>query len=168
MTGTPLDPVRAEMLRQARAEAGAAVARAEAEAAQQRARARAEAEAILDEARARGRADADEALRAGAARARRQARSVGLRARHEVYQSWRDAVSEGVKNLIHTAEYPRILASLAARARALLGADAQIEEDPAGGLRAQVPGRRVDLTLEAVAARAVADAEGQASELWTP
>jgi vacuolar-type H+-ATPase subunit E/Vma4 len=164
----PLDPVRTEILRQARAEAAAAVARAETEAGRRVDRARVEAEAILDEARVRGRADADGALRAGAARARRQARAVGLRAEREVYESWRDTVSVGIRDLIRTAEYPRILASLAARARALLGADAQIEVDPVGGLRARVPGRSVDLTLAAMAARAVADAEGEASGLWTP
>lgn len=168
MTGTALDPVRAEILRQARAEAETAVAEAETEAARQVARARTEAGAILDEARVRGRADADGAVRTGASRARRQARAIELRARREVYESWRSAVTEGIRGLTYTAQYPRILASLASRARELLGPKAQIEEDSAGGLRAHSAQRRVDLTLEAIAARAVADAEGEASDLWTP
>ena len=168
MTATPLDPVRSELLRQARAEAEAAVARAEDEAGRKLDHARAEAGAILAEARLRGRADAEAALRAGAARARRQARSAELRARREVYETWREAVSQGTRGLVHTAQYPRILASLAKQARDLLGPQAYIEEDPAGGLRARTAKRRVDLTLEAIATRAVADAEGEASDLWTP
>lgn len=168
MTASPLDPVRTEMIRQARAEADAAVARAETDAARRLARARTEAGAILDEARRRGRADADRALAAAAARARRQARAMELRARREVYESWRDAVSDGVRGLVHTARYSRILASLTTRARDLLGPRAVIEQDPAGGLRARDGFRHVDLTLEAIAARAVADAEGEASGLWTP
>lgn len=167
-TWTALDPVRAELLRQARAEADAIVAQAEAEAAQRVAAARAEARAILDEARARGRADADAALRAGTARARRQARAIGLQARREVYESWRDAVFDGIRALRQSADYPRMLTRLGERARTVLGPDARIEDDASGGVRAESAGRRMDLTLEAVAARAVEDAEGEASELWTP
>jgi vacuolar-type H+-ATPase subunit E/Vma4 len=162
-----LEPVRAELLRQARAEAEAAVAQAEAEAARQVADARAEAAAILDEARARGRADADTALRAAVARARRQARTVGLRARREVYESWRAAIFDGVRDLRRSPEYPQVMSCLGARARDLLGAGVRIEDDAAGGLRAAAPGRVMDLTLETIAARAVADAEAEASRLWT-
>ncbi|WP_425558663.1 hypothetical protein, partial [Catenulispora subtropica] len=127
----------------------------------------AEAAAVLDQARARGRAEGEGALRAGAARARRQARAIRLRARREVYESWREAVLDGVRGLRQTSEYPVMLTHLVAQAHDLLGADARIENDAAGGLRARAAGRRADLTLEAIAARAVEDAEGEASHLWT-
>jgi vacuolar-type H+-ATPase subunit E/Vma4 len=167
MTGAPLEPVRAEILRQAHATAAAAVAQAETEAARQVADARTRAEAILDEARARGQADADRALRAEAARARRRARAVELRARREIYESWRETVFQGVRRLKQDPGYPDILAGLAERARDLLGAGARLDRDASGGLRARAAGRGADLTLEAIAARAVEEAQGEASGLWT-
>lgn len=164
---TALEPVRAEMLRQAAAEAEAVVAGAEADAAARVAAASTEAAAILAEAQARGAADARQALRAGAARGRREARAIELRARRQIYESWHAAVFAGVRRLKQDPGYPALLARQAEQVRAVLGTDAVIEEAPSGGLRARSRGRMADLTLDAAAARAVERAEGEEGELWT-
>jgi len=167
MTAASLEPVREEIVRQARADADAAVARAEAEAAEKLEQARTEAAAILDEARAGGEAEANRALRVHIAQARLTARTVELEARRQVYETWRNAVRDRIHGLRRSAEYPALMSRLADHARALLGEAAVIEEDPRGGLRAHAGNRRLDLTLDAVADRAIARAEGQAAELWT-
>ncbi|HMA47857.1 MAG TPA: hypothetical protein VKP11_11800, partial [Frankiaceae bacterium] len=65
--------------------------------------------------------------------------------------------------------YPRMAAALAARAVAALGDGARLDLDPAGrpGVVAEAGGRRVDLTLAALADAVVDELAGEVERLWT-
>ncbi|MCQ4080611.1 hypothetical protein NGB36_08340 [Streptomyces sp. RB6PN25] len=159
-----LAPVRTALLRAARTDADALLAQARADAAQTLDAVRAEAQAILDEARRQGEADGAAAARQLRMHAHRAARARQLAARSEVYAELRRQVTEGVRELRHAEEYPAIRDRLAARARRLLGPDASVEEHPGGGVVAVAPGRRVDLTLDALATRGLERCDAEA--LW--
>ncbi|GHF07718.1 MULTISPECIES: hypothetical protein [Streptomyces] len=163
-----LGPVRAELLRTARAEGEAQLARAREEAAAAVREARAAAEEILAAARRRGAADGAAAAAAELAGARRAARHLLLTARRDAYDQLCDCVVQQVRDLRRSTDYPRLRRRLEARARALLGPGASLTEPSGGGVLALAPGRRVDLTLEAVAARALDRLGPEAEDLWTP
>ena len=61
-----------------------------------------------------------------------------------------------------------LLDALRARVRAELGPDATVREHPDGGLVAEAPGRRLDLSLPALADDAVDALGGAAAALWAP
>jgi len=163
-----LEPLRAELLRAAQADAAALLDRAERQAAAVTEAARAEAETILAEARSQGEADGAKAAAAALARARRTARSRELAVRREAYEELRRRATEAVLVLRHSPDYPAALDRLGRRARQLLGPGADITEDPGGGVLARAPGRRADLTLDASATRALDGLGAEAETLWTP
>lgn len=163
-----LGPVRAELLRAAHADAEAVVARAEQEAAAQLDRAHAEARAILEEARRQGEADGSAAARDLLVRGRREARSRTLAARREAYEALRHETAVRVGNLRRTTDYPGLRKRLERRARVLLGPTAEVTEHPGGGVVARAPGRRVDLSLTALADRALDRMGGEVRTLWEP
>jgi vacuolar-type H+-ATPase subunit E/Vma4 len=163
-----LRPVRAELLRAAHADAEAVLARAEREAAALLARARAEGRAILEEARRQGEADGAAAAHDLLVSARREARSRTLAARREAYEALRRETAERVGELRRTTDYPGLLKRLERRARVLLGPGAEVSEHSGGGVVARAPGRRVDLSLTALADRALDRMGGEVGTLWEP
>jgi vacuolar-type H+-ATPase subunit E/Vma4 len=167
-TTDALSPVRAGLLRAAHADAEALLAHAEREAAALLDQAGAEARAILDEARRQGEADGSDAARDLLVRARRDARSRVLAARREAYQELRREAAERVRALRQTDGYTSLRAWLEQRARALLGPAADVSEHADGGVVARAPGRRIDLSLTALADRAVDCVRGEVGSLWEP
>ncbi|WP_367325734.1 hypothetical protein [Streptomyces sp. HUAS ZL42] len=167
-TTDALDPVRAGLLRAAHVDADALLARTEQEAAALLGKARAEARAILDEARRQGEADGADAARDHLVRARREARSRTLAARREAYDELRRAAAERVGELRLTEGYASLREQLAHRARVLLGPAAEVSEHADGGLVARAPGKWVDLSLTALADRALDRMGAEVRTLWEP
>ena len=56
---------------------------------------------------------------------------------------------------------------LRGNASAMLGADAQVNDDPGGGIVAQLGHRRVDLSLSAIAQRALDRLAPEVDGLWS-
>ncbi|AZQ39446.1 hypothetical protein EJ357_43445 [Streptomyces cyaneochromogenes] len=163
-----LSPVRAELLRAAHTDADALLARAEREAAALLDQARAEAGTILDDARRQGEADGADAARDRLVGARREARSRTLAARRESYEELRREPAERVRELRRADDYPSLRERLEHRARVLLGPAAEVTGHADGGVVAQVPGRRIDLSLTALADRALDRMGGEVRSLWAP
>ncbi|WP_340375280.1 V-type ATP synthase subunit E family protein [Streptomyces sp. SS7] len=163
-----LDPVRAELLRAAHADADAVLARAEREAAALLDRAHAEARAVLEEARRQGEADGAAAARDLLVRARREARSRTLAARREAYDELHREIAERVGELRGTPAYPDVRERLERRAQDLLGPGAETAEHPGGGVVAHAPGRWVDLSLPTLAQHALDRLGGEVRSLWEP
>lgn len=167
-TTDALDPVRSGLLRAAHADADALLARTEREAAARLDQARAEARAILDEARRQGEADGADAARDLLVRARREARSRTLSARRKPYEDLRREAAERVRELRRADGYAALRERLEQRARVLLGTGAEVTEHADGGVVAQVPGRRVDLSLTVLAERALDSMGAEVRSLWEP
>jgi hypothetical protein len=89
-----------------------------------------------------------------------------LAARSEVYAELRAAVRRGVRRAMAEGAVPQ--ARLAEAARALLGTQARVTAAAEGGVTAEVPGRRVDLSADALADRALERLGAQAETLWRP
>ncbi|MEU0112404.1 hypothetical protein ABZ137_01410 [Streptomyces bobili] len=167
-TTDALHPVRAELLRAAHADADALLARAEREAAARLDQARAVARAVLDDARRQGETDGADAARDLLVRSRREARSRALSARRKPYEDLRREAAERVRELRWADDYASLRGRLEQRARVLLGPAAEVTEDAHGGVVAQVPGRRVDLSLTASAERALDSMGAEVRSLWEP
>ncbi|WP_149179703.1 hypothetical protein [Streptomyces sp. TRM49041] len=163
-----LAPVRAELVRAARTDAEALLARTEAEAAAVLDRARADARTTLDEARRQGEADGSAAARDRLVRARREARSRTLAARRESYEELRRQAAEQVGALCRGDGHASLRARLEHRARVLLGPDSEVTALPEGGVEARAPGRRVDLSPAALADRALDRMGAEVRSLWEP
>jgi hypothetical protein len=163
-----LAPVRAGLLARAHADADAALAEADADADSALAEARQQAAAILADARARGERDAAVAEARERARARREARSTVLGAQRAAYEELRRRGEAAARALRTGPGYPALVASLSACARAELGPAAVIREHPDGGVVAEVPGRRLDATLAALADRALDGLGPDVQGLWAP
>jgi hypothetical protein len=150
-----LKPVRDALLRMARADADAVLARADLEVADLLAQADAEAQATLD--RARTQAAEDRAVLVAAERSRvlGEARSVELRARRAAYDALVAAATDAVR--AREAADPQVVAVLSERARRELGPDATLTLLPDGGLIAEAGGRRLCLPLSSLVEGAVAD-----------
>ncbi|MEW1775491.1 hypothetical protein [Streptomyces sp. NPDC086777] len=159
-----LDPVRAELLRAARAEAEAAVERARADAAQTLRAARADAERVLAQARELGAGDGRAEATRVRVRAAEDAWSRELAARAEVYADLGAAVRSVVRRALAEGAVPPD--RLARTARALLGADARVTALPGGGVTADVPGRHLDLRADTLADRAVESLGARIESLW--
>ncbi len=167
-TSDALSPVREQLLRAAHTDAEALLARVEREAAALLDQARAEARTILDEARRQGEADGADAARDLLVRARREARSRTLTARRTSYELLRREAAERVRELRRTDAYPSLREQLEHRARVLLGPAAEMTEQADGGAVARAPGKRVDLSLTALADRALDRMGGEVRSLWEP
>ncbi|MGW2928693.1 hypothetical protein ACWC8S_27860, partial [Streptomyces fungicidicus] len=129
-------------------------------------RARPQAAAVLDEAHRQGEADGADAARDLLVRARRKARARTLAARRESYAELRREVTARVRALRRTDGYADLLERLDHRARALLGPDAEVTEHPEGGVVARAPGKGADLSLPALAGRALDRLGGEVRTLW--
>lgn len=161
-----LSPVRERLVRAARTDAEALLAEADQEAAALLERARAEARAILDAARREGEADGSDAARDLLVRARREARTRTLAARRESFEEVRRQAAGRVRDLRGSDGYAALREELERRARVLLGPAAEVSEHADGGVVARVQGRRVDLSLTALADRALDRMGGQVRSLW--
>lgn len=161
-----LEPLRASLLAQAHAEAGALLDAARREADGLRAEARAEAEALLRQATA----EREEASAAARARsllaARREARATVLRARRDAYEELHAAVLAAAADLRAGPDYPRLRERLAATARERLGPGAELTEPAGGGVVARAGERLVDCSLPAMAERCLAGLGPDLEELW--
>jgi len=162
-----LVPLRAELLSRAAAEAEATLAQANAEARAVLEAAEREAHDILDDARVAGAVDAAAGQATERARTRRAHQSAFLAAQRNAYEQLGRRGTVAVRRLRHEPGYPALQTRLAARAAEILGADAVVTEDPAGGIVAQAAGRRLDLSLTAFAARALERVEGGVDGLWS-
>jgi vacuolar-type H+-ATPase subunit E/Vma4 len=162
-----LTPLHAELLRRANAEADRILADATAEARDVLDRAGGEAHGIIDSARAAGAAEALMAQAAERARTRRAHQSDVLAAQRNAYEQLRRRAADAIHRLRDEPGYPALRERLAARAAELLGADAVVTEDSAGGIVAEAAGRRLDLSLTAFAARAFERIEADIDGLWS-
>jgi vacuolar-type H+-ATPase subunit E/Vma4 len=161
----PLAPVRAALLARAHADAARMLAEADADAERVLDEAGTQARELRARARSEGEADAEAVASATRARARRDARATVLRARREAYRELRRRVLEAVPRLRDDPAYPELRDQLVSRARATLGPEATIVEDPAGGIVARSGRRRAAFTLTALAGHVLdqLDLEG----LWS-
>ncbi|MFE1248434.1 hypothetical protein [Streptomyces sp. NPDC058741] len=159
-----VEPVRERLLAAARARARTSLAEADEEAAAVLRDAEARAGEILAEARAQGEADAAAVLAAGRVRGRRAARARELLARRECWEELRRQVVRGVGQLAG----PELRERLAEQVRRVLGPDARIVEAADGGVVGEAPGRRVDLSLTAIAHRTAGLTGEEVEELWAP
>jgi vacuolar-type H+-ATPase subunit E/Vma4 len=162
-----LGPVRDALLARARADAAAEVSRAEEEARATVQDAGRRADAIREEARVRGEADAHTVLVAMRARSRREARSVVLGAQNEVVAALRDRVHAGLRDLRDDPAFAAMEGRLESEARALLGPDVRLTRHPSGGFLAESAGRRVEVTLAAVADRLLDSLGPELESLWS-
>lgn len=161
-----LDPVRAELLRAARASADAVRDRARADADETLRAARATADQVLARARDLGTAEGAADAERERVRAVRDAWAAELAVRAEVYSELRNAVREGVRLALAEGAVPQ--ARLAEAARAMLGTEARVTAAGGGGVTAEVPGRRVDLSADVLADRALNRLGARAETLWEP
>jgi hypothetical protein len=168
-TAVPADafePVRAELIRAARADAEAVLARARADADETVRSARVQAESLLEQARQDGVRDGAAEAAGERVRARQEAWSRELAARAEVYADLRGTVRARIREAL--TKDAALVTRLQERARALLGSDALITAAEGGGVMAQAAGRRVDLSADALTDRALARLGAEAETMWAP
>jgi vacuolar-type H+-ATPase subunit E/Vma4 len=161
-----LEPVRTALLARAWATAGAEAARAATDADAVLGQARARAAEILAVARADGERDAATVRAREAARAHREARETVLRAQQDAYAELRRQAHVRISGLRDDASYPQLLERLHRLAVAELGADAAVRVHADGGVVAESAGRWLDLSLPALADRAVDDLGSEVRSLW--
>ncbi|HEY6749358.1 MAG TPA: hypothetical protein VI357_27040 [Mycobacteriales bacterium] len=170
MTGDAVDvalaPVRAALIASAEADAAALLATADG-AGGAVAEARERAAELVARARAEGAANAAAVLAADRARAHRDGRRIVLAAQREAYEQLRRQARAAVTALRADPGYDRLRARLVGRVEAVLGPGATIVEHPGGGVVGSVPGRRCDLSLPAIADRAVDALGPEVERLWT-
>ncbi|MFF9391341.1 hypothetical protein [Streptomyces griseoluteus] len=162
----PLSPVRAELLRAARVSADTVRDGAQADVEETLRSARATAEAVLARARALGSADGAVAAARERVRAAQDAWTAELAARAEVYAALRAAVLAGVRRKF--VEDASLRSCCGEAARRVLGAQARVTAASEGGVTAEVPGRRLDLSADALADRALNRLGVLAETLWEP
>jgi len=172
MTGTAraaaLDPVRAYLLCEARAEADRIAEEARGMAAAILRQARRAADEAVALAVAEGRADAALATAAEQARSREQARSIVLGAQREAYEELCAQVLTAAGGMRDEPGYRRLLSRLTTMATRAAGPDAATAVQPEGGVVARSCGIVVDCTLPRLADVAVDELGDQVRELWTP
>ena len=162
-----LQPVAAELLRRADAEAQQVIADAQDEANRIVEQARATAQQITETARDAGQATTAALVAEETAAVRRAMRRDVLVAQDAVYRQWRRHAAEAVQRLRNEREYPRWRDALQRAASAALGPDARVIDNPAGGIAAQLCNRQIDLSLPAIAARALDRLAPEAEGLWS-
>jgi vacuolar-type H+-ATPase subunit E/Vma4 len=150
-----LDPVRAALLTAARADADRTLAAADASAAATVGAARERADRMITGARRAGEADAAAVIADERAQVRRTARTVVLRARREAYDGLWTAARAAVSCLRDEPGYRAARERLVTYARDRFGPQATIRDADGGGIVAEVPGRRLDLSLPTFAEHAV-------------
>lgn len=170
MTGqdAALAPVRAYLLRGARAGADRILGQARGQADQALRQARRDAEQSARHAREEGEAQAAPAAAAERARGREQARSIVLGARRQAGEELRAQVLAAAGGLRDEPGYERLLARLSALAAGAAGPGAAVAEHRAGGAVARSDRAVVDCSLPRLASLAVDALGDEVRELWTP
>ncbi len=163
-----LAPVRAYLLRQARAEADRVTEEARSTATAILRQARSAADEAIALASAQGRAEAALAAAAEQARSREQARSIVLGAQREAYEELCARVLAAAGGMRDEPGYQRLLSRLITMATRAAGPDASAAVQPEGGVVARSRGVVVDCTLPRLAGLAVGELGDQVRELWTP
>jgi hypothetical protein len=116
--------------------------------------ARVDTEATRAKARQQGAADAAEAVRTRRAAGRRAARAVVLSAQRLAYEDFAAQAREAVRRQLNTAQTADALTGLARRT---LGPQALIRCDADGAVVATATGRVLELSLDELTDRAVAE-----------
>jgi hypothetical protein len=165
--GPALEPLKAELVRQAHAVAAERIQRAVAEDATTIARAEREAALILEQARQEGISEASALVAALQIRCRRQARAITLRARAEGLEELRRRSIAAVARLSREPDYPEVRNRLVDYIRAQLGEDAVISDAPTGGVVGTVTGRRLDCSFATLVEQALGERGIQADLPWT-
>jgi vacuolar-type H+-ATPase subunit E/Vma4 len=165
---TALAPVRASMLRGARAEADRILEEARCQAAATLRQARRDAEEAVGQARMRGEAEIALAAAAERRRGREQARAIVLGARLEAREELYAQVLTAVGHLRGEPGYERLLARLTVMAARAAGPGATVTADQVGGVVARSGRAVVDCSLPRLARLAVDALGDQVTELWTP
>ena len=147
-----LEPVVAALRASADADASAVSRDAADRAATSLAAARDQAAQILARAREAGECDARAAITAERMRVRRQARTLVLTAHRAAYERLRAAARDAARRW---AEEPGNHDALVRAATRVLGPRARLREAPGGGIVAEHAGRRLDLSVDTIADRAV-------------
>jgi len=163
-----LAPVRAYLLRWARAEADRILEEARCQAAETLRQARRDAEEAVGQARMRGEAEIALAAAAERRRGREQARAIVLSARRQAREELCTRVLTATDGLRDKPGYERLLAELTAMAARAAGPGATVTADQAGGVVARSGRAVVDCSLPRLAALAVDALGDQVTELWTP
>jgi hypothetical protein len=91
-----------------------------------------------------------------------------LATHREAYEALRRETAERVGELRRTTGYPGLRERLERLAGVLLGPGTEVTEHPGGGVVARAPGRWVDLSLAALADRALDRLGGEVRSLWEP
>jgi len=162
-----LAPLRAELLRRARADADRIQRDAAETTAGAVAAATANGEEIIAAALARGESEAAQYRATRLARARRGIRADRLAAERAVFDEMAGRVQDAVCGLRHEPGHERLRCLLADRARAVLGPGATVTEASDGGIAAAGPVTRLDYSLAGFAERAIERAGADVSRLWT-
>jgi vacuolar-type H+-ATPase subunit E/Vma4 len=166
--GAALAPVRAYLLRQARAEADRIAEEARGAAAAILRQARSAADEAVALASAQGRTDAAPAAAAEQAQGHEQARSIVLGAQREAYEELCVRVLAAAGGMRDEPGYRRLLSRLITMATRAAGPGAATAIQPEGGVVARSHGVVVDCTLPRLAGVAVDELGDQVRELWTP
>lgn len=162
-----LQPVRAELLSRAAADADRVIAEARQEAARILEQGHDKARQLTEKARATGEAAGFALAAEQQAALRRALRRDVLAAKDNGYQQWRRHAREAVLRLRDEPEYPRWCETLRGAAAGVLGDGAEVTDHPDGGVVAQLGCRRVDLSLPAIADRALDEIAADIDELWS-
>ncbi|MEI8406606.1 MULTISPECIES: V-type ATP synthase subunit E family protein [unclassified Kribbella] len=162
-----LDPVRSALLAAAHADAAAVRLKAQRQKDELLADARRTSAGMLAAARTDGQADATAAVAARMADSRREARRTVLAAQRELYDELRRRCRTAATGLAEEPDYAELRQQLVEAARAWLGTDAMVTDSPDGGVVASVGSRRLDLSLPALAERALDRSSVEVTALWT-
>lgn len=155
MTAVSAEGIRKSMLQAADSRALEILAEARRQADRNRQDAGAKAARLIAAARQDGIRAADAVIAPQRLAARRAAREMLLRAQSEVVAEISARSRAAALEFRHDPDYPRLLETLEASARARLGPNAVIEPDPAGGVRARAGNLTLDYSLAALADHAV-------------
>jgi len=161
-----LAPVRGSLLAAARHEAEEIRRNADAKAMALVEAARRDADRIRSAASADGAATARSQALLRSARARRQAHEIVLTRRNALRLELQRQVREAAAGLRTDPRYPRLLAQLTEQCQALLGPEATVAASPQGGVVAEAGSRSLDLSLPALATRALESMTQEVGELW--
>ena len=161
-----LQPARAELLRRAGADADRTIDDARREAARIIEDATETARQVTEKARAAGEAAGTAVAAAEAASLRLALRRELLAAQDDAYRQWRERGCEAVLRLRDEPGYATWQRALVRTARKALGEGARVSDHPGGGVIAEHGRRRLDLSLSAIAARALEAIAPEVAALW--
>ncbi len=165
-TTAALQPTIDALLQEASTDAATILAAIDADSNRRLVRAKGEAARRLAQARSEGEREARALLDAELRQAQGEARRLLLRAKRDVYEELDRRVRAAAQEMRADPSYGRLLDGLIGTARERLGPEATVIEAPSGGVIGELGARRIDLSLEALATRALAACPEVAGSLW--